>query len=794
MSLFICKLVDEVTKAEDDEKDFQYRVITDTYEELQDRLQRLYRDGMKEFMDEKIFYVENDYADKLFAQYSGSRRMRAIRQLRDTIRKLKFYSNNEFAFKDVHNEELFLQNGKILVEVVQLFEPYRIAYPSRDQLLGDLFEQLLAKGFKQNEGQFFTAMPITRFIWDALPLERVVKRGGKMFYPRVIDYACGAGHFLTEAVEAVNAYFARETGRAAKDNAWVEKFICGVEKDYRLARVSKVSLHMNGAGKGQIIFGDGLENYPERGIENGQFDILVANPPYSVEAFKSHLKLKSNHLDLLDSITEQGSEIEALFVERIAQLVRQRGFAAVVLPATLLTTGEGPYVGARQKILDNFIIRAIVGLSKNAFQATSTETVILFLEKYDEPPKRAGMVADSVDAILSGRPPNEWEDRAIFDAYIAHISVTEADYLAFIAEKRSWTTWKDHAYFGAYCKAFDALNEFKAKRAKKSFLQLSESDQDATVSEWFYNYWLKGVEHDKLMVFGLVYRQRTLIIKSPDDKNEERTFLGYSWSNRRGQEGIKIETPGGLLYADTDRLADGTIAAGIRASFNEISPVIKKGSEYAHDVSLRNLIDFSRSKFDWAISLSPYRTNVLPTGMVHLETVCDYVSERVPFAEIRSEDYITTDNMLQKRRGVVAYKGNPISGNVVRYRKGDVLISNIRPYLRKIWFAEKEGGCSADVLVFRSKDPDKTLPEYLLVCLSVDEFFDFVMEGKSGVKMPRGNKDRIMRYPIKDVSINIQKKIVSECAKIDAENKNLQHVIASATDEVKSIIACTPLK
>ena len=164
--------------------------------------------------------------------------------MRNTIRVLKFYSNNDFSFKDVHNEELFYQNGKILVEVVQLFEQYRIVYPSKHQFLGDLFEQLLSKGFKQNEGQFFTPMPITRFIWDSLPIQDTVHTEKGFSYPKVIDYACGAGHFLTEAVEAINTFAA-----AGGNNEWVRDHVFGIEKDYRLARVSKISMFMNGAGE-----------------------------------------------------------------------------------------------------------------------------------------------------------------------------------------------------------------------------------------------------------------------------------------------------------------------------------------------------------------------------------------------------------------------------------------------------------------------------------------------------------------------------------------------------------------
>ena len=263
VALFICKLVDESIKDEDDEVEFQYKQGTDTYETLQDRLQRLHRDGMEKFMREEILYVPADYPEWLFLTYTGSKRKSAIEDLRNTIRILKFYSNNEFTFKDVHNEELFYQNGKILVEMVQLFEKYRIVYPSKHQFLGDLFEQLLNKGFKQNEGQFFTPIPITRFIWDSLPVDRMVKSDRGNVYPKVIDYACGAGHFLTEAIEAIN-YFVQSDG----NNAWVRDHIYGIEKDYRLARVAKISLFMNGAGEGNIIFGDGLENVPDKGCDS----------------------------------------------------------------------------------------------------------------------------------------------------------------------------------------------------------------------------------------------------------------------------------------------------------------------------------------------------------------------------------------------------------------------------------------------------------------------------------------------------------------------------------------------
>ena len=150
VALFICKLVDEITKQDNDIVDFQYKFGTDTYETLLDRLQRLYKEGMDKFMKEEIFYVSSEYPLNLFSNYKGQNRKNAINDLKETFRKLKFYSNSDFAFKDVHNEQLFLQNGKILVEVVKLFEKYKIVYSSKHQFLGDLFEQLLNQGFKQS--------------------------------------------------------------------------------------------------------------------------------------------------------------------------------------------------------------------------------------------------------------------------------------------------------------------------------------------------------------------------------------------------------------------------------------------------------------------------------------------------------------------------------------------------------------------------------------------------------------------------------------------------------------------
>lgn len=313
-----------------------------------------------------------------------------------------------------------MQNSKVLVEVVKLLQTYRITYAQKHQFLGTLFELLLNDGFKQSEGQFFTPIPVARFIWDCLPLERLLSRTveGKTLItpPAIIDYACGAGHFLTEGVEAVTDCMGRLGYDVLSDgnNHWAGACIYGIEKDYRLARVCKIALFLNGAGYGNIIFGDGLDNHTALDGRAGTFDILVANPPYSVKAFKSHLRLRNNTFASIGTLSDASGEIEVLFVERIAQLLRPGGVAAVILPASILSNTSASYIAAREQILQNFMIRAIVELGGRTFIATNTNTVILFLEKFDEPPRQKSVKRDVVDAVFGGEAlADGWEDEPV---------------------------------------------------------------------------------------------------------------------------------------------------------------------------------------------------------------------------------------------------------------------------------------------------------------------------------------------------------------------------------------------
>lgn len=762
IALFICKLVDELSKGQDDIVDFQYRIGTDTYETLQDRLQRLHKQGMEDFMKEEIFYVPNDYAEKLFQQYTGQKRASAIEDLNNTIRILKFYSNNDFAFKDVHNEELFFQNGKILVEVVQLFERYRIVYPSKHQFLGDLFEQLLNKGFKQNEGQFFTPMPITRFIWDSLPIERLVKRENRYVMPKIVDYACGAGHFLTEAIEAVNAYF-NHIGKPdlIENNTWVEQSIYGIEKDYRLARVSKVSLFMNGAGQARIIFGDGLECYPEKGIENEKFDVLVANPPYSVDAFKSHLTLKNNKFEILDFITNNGSEIETLFIERISQLLKPRGFAAVILPSSILSNNNPiSYTKARELILKHFFIRAIICFGGKTFGATATSTITLFLEKFNEPPTRYKLLQDSAKSIISGAELSNWEDQDIFEEYLAQIGIEKDIYRSFISGENDYNNFSGYEYFNNYISTF-LKSSFRANRIKsKTFKKLSDEEQKKILQSLFYEF-VFPIEEEKIFYFGLVRTQTTLVITSPSDNSAQKVFLGYDWSNRKGSEGIVINNPGGLLYNDKNRYATGTVAHAVKLSFEDATVQSDALKDIAQYYRLKDMLDFSRPTFDKSIRTIAKKNITIKSSYPILKLGHFVGPDNIQRGKVITKSETTPGEYKVVAGGVsFAYTNNEYNreANVITISASGANAGFVNFWQERIF--------ASDCITIYTEDAIKT--KYIYFYLKANQELLYSIRPQQAGQ-PHFYKDDLIQFPIPDIPKEIQEHIVYECSLIDDE-------------------------
>jgi len=146
---------------------------------------------------------------------------------------------------------------------------------------------------------------------------------------------------------------------------------------------------------------------------------------------------------------------------------------------------------------------------------------------------------------------------------------------------------------------------------------------------------------------------------------------------------------------------------------------------------------------------------------VELCDISEYRTERIEVYLLNEKNYVSTENMLSERGGIVDSSYPPSGNNSPAFKSNDILVSNIRPYFKKIWFAQNDGGCSNDVIVFKPLE-EKVDPKFLYYQLSKDEFFDFMMSGANGTKMPRGNKKAIPKFKLLiPKSLQTQKRIAS---------------------------------
>ena len=159
---------------------------------------------------------------------------------------------------------------------------------------------------------------------------------------------------------------------------------------------------------------------------------------------------------------------------------------------------------------------------------------------------------------------------------------------------------------------------------------------------------------------------------------------------------------------------------------------------------------------------------------IALGEICSYRSEKANASNIGSEDlYISTESMVPNKGGISTASSIPETGRVSLFRQGDTLVSNIRPYFKKIWHADQNGYCSNDILVFRPNDAIAS--DYLYWLLSGNQFFDYVMATSKGTKMPRGDKSAIMNYAVPSNDETARRMIVSIMnpiqSKIEANTK-----------------------
>ncbi|EKO5705796.1 N-6 DNA methylase [Campylobacter jejuni] len=818
VNIFLCKIYDE-TFNKNNLKFGYFGVMADTYANMQDRLMWLYKEAMKEFLGEKITFVSNEDIEKDFKQL----KIKTLKEvMQNYIKELKFYSNNDFAFLEVHNKELFLKNALVLKEIVELFANYKLTQNSTNQFLGNLFELFLQKGMKQDEGQFFTPIQICEFIMYSLPLQEMLSKNSKAL--RVIDYACGAGHFLNTYANELKRYLTEDELKEHYKN------IYGIEKEYRLSKVSKVSSAMYGQNEINILYADALASFElantnnlegekaKPQIESNSFDLLIANPPYSVKGFLETLSDKSKNTYKLfndDINIETNNSIECFFCERANQILNDNAKAAIILPSSILNK-DSIYKNTREILFQNFDFIAIVELGNQTFGATGTNTIILFLRKKETFKQENHLISQDYSLIKERIEAENLKDNESF--YQNYLN-TYCDFRKFDKELYSNflngnldSKLAELEAFKDYRNAFRQTSDYK--KLKESKIYKESKDKQDLEDKAFLAY-AQAIEKDKLLYFSLSLNQEVLIIKSPSDIKEQKKFLGYEWSNRKGDEGLKeLHEPylSPLFERGNPQNETKLNTLICKAFLKTLSDIPKDLQGYASKARLIDMMDFEKVEFNKAISLNvksrdelnPFKNSKFE--LVRLGEVCDLFNGYA----FKKTDYVEKSNTLLIRMGNIRPNGEFDAEHKIQYLP-DNFNNKYKDYLLNdgdVIIAMTDMGNAMNILgvptIVKNKNnrnfllnqrvgklfnfSEKIIVQYLKYALSSNEVKkQFKLQGYGGLQINLG-KTQILSTKIPLPPLEIQKQIVAECEKVEEQYNTLSLSIEEYQKLIKAIL------
>ncbi|EGB8724240.1 N-6 DNA methylase, partial [Campylobacter coli] len=691
------------------------------------------------------------------------------------------------------------KNALVLKEIVELFANYKLTQNSTNQFLGNLFELFLQKGMKQDEGQFFTPIQICEFIIYSLPLQEMLSKNSKTL--RVIDYACGAGHFLNTYANELKRYLKEEELKEHYKN------IYGIEKEYRLSKVSKVSSAMYGQNEINILYADALASFElantnnlegektKPQIESNSFDLLIANPPYSVKGFLETLSDKSKNTYKLfndDINIETNNSIECFFCERANQILNDNAKAAIILPSSILNK-DSIYKNTREILFQNFDFIAIVELGSQTFGATGTNTIILFLRKKETFKQENHLISQDYSLIKERIEAENLKDNENFyqnylSAYCDFRKFDKELYSNFLNGNLDSNLAELEA-FKDYRNAFRQTSDYK--KLKESKIYKESKDKQDLEDKAFLAY-AQAIEKDKLLYFSLSLNQEVLIIKSPSDIKEQKKFLGYEWSNRKGDEGLKeLHEPylSPLFERGNPQNETKLNTLICKAFLKTLSDIPKDLQGYASKARLIDMMDFEKVEFNKAISLNvksrdelnPFKNSKYE--LVRLGEVCDLnkIRNQASATEIEKMNLNSGNVKLlpssknyewwtdEKTAGQFINEGEVITLGVARY-------ANIKKHKGKF--------VSANNHILSVKDKSKIIFDFLYILLEIcgQKLY------KQGQQYPQFDTNIFYSFKIPLPPLEIQKQIVAECEKIEEQHNTLSLSIKEYQKLIKAML------